>query len=399
LTTVLLGWELGANLGHARPLAEIGRYLVAGGYRVVAAVRDLHYARVAFRDLDIGLLQAPVWPPHRHFGSETGAAGYLDILVNIGFAQPAKLEPVVDAWLGLLALVKPQAIIADHSPALLLAARIAGIPVVLVGTGFTAPPANYDRLPPIRADRAPIMPEQRVLASVAELCTRHGKPAPDSLIELFRPAARIVFGCRELDPYAPLRIEPMHLPPEALPAFTEPPVAPRLFAYLGIEVPNLERLVQVLVELDIPLSVYLRGELGALARFLELRGHEVHAAPPPLSEVLPAVSHVIAGAGAFTCHAVLAAGRPLLALPQHGEADLNVIALDRLGVVRRLDPYAPDAVLREEIKGFVRNHTLLRHARNWAQLLATREQPDGNEAVLRAIREIAPSAQPARVVS
>src|SRR6185369_1370140 len=117
------------------------------------------------------------------------------------------------------------------------------------------------------------------------------------------------------------------LPPERLPVFAEPPVSPRLFAYLGQDIAGLDRLLQVLVDLDVPLEVYLRGDLSALARFLVLRGHRVYDTPPALADVLPAVSHVIAGAGAFTCHAALAAGRPLLALPQHDEAERNTIAL------------------------------------------------------------------------
>ena len=44
------------------------------------------------------------------------------------------------AWITLLALVKPDTVIADHAPTALLAAHIAGIPCVAFGSGFEIPP-------------------------------------------------------------------------------------------------------------------------------------------------------------------------------------------------------------------------------------------------------------------
>ncbi len=385
MPSILFAWELGANLGHAKPLATIAARL-GDDCRVTVAARDLLQACVAFDGMNVPLLQAPVWPDHRHFGSQTGEANYLDLLVQIGFADPAKLAAVTGAWLALLDLAKPDAIVADHSPALLLAAYIREIPVVHVGTGFTMPPVNYDRLPPLRPDRAPIMPESRIVATMAGVASQHAGRVPRSLLDIFHTRGRVVFGCQELDAYAPFRNEPVCLPPEPLPVFVEPPVEPRLFVYLGPEVPNIDRLIQVLAALDIPLEVYLRGELTALSRFLSLRGHVVHEKPPSLAETLPKVSHVIAGGGAFTCHAALTAGRPLLSLPLHGEAELNTTAMQRLGVARRLDPWHGESGLRAAILEFVRDHKLLRQSRIWAQTPALRSQRDGGQATVDAIR-------------
>lgn len=402
MKSVLFGWELGANLGHAKPLASVARQLRDDGIRIIVAARDLRYGSVAFQGIDAQLLQAPIWPDHRHFGSEAGEAGYLDILVNIGFADRAKLAAVVGGWIALLDLVKPDAIVADHSPALLLAAHIRGISVIQLGSGYTMPPVDYDRLPPIRADRAAIMPESRMASVAASVAADHGRWAPQTLLDIFRTRARIVFGCPELDVYAPFRREPLYLPPEPLPEFVAPPVEPRLFVYLGPEVPRIDQLLQVLTELDMPLEAYLRGEAAPLGQFLTLRGHRVHDSPPALADVLPNASHVISAGGVFTCHAALAAGRPMLGFPLHGEAALNISALERLGTGRRLEPWSDEKALRNTLLGFVRDHTLLRQARHWAKILGARRQPDGLSAAAGAIRQSlgmsasgAPAATPA----
>jgi hypothetical protein len=39
--TALFAWELGANLGHASPMAEIARGLAGDGVRIVVAGRAL----------------------------------------------------------------------------------------------------------------------------------------------------------------------------------------------------------------------------------------------------------------------------------------------------------------------------------------------------------------------
>ncbi len=385
MKTVLFAWELGANLGHAKPLATVAKSLGHLDAKLFVAALDLLSARIAFGDSDVALLQAPVWPAHRHFGSETGQASYLDILVSIGFADPVKLGAVVDGWISLFGLVMPDVVVADHSPGLLVAAWIAKIPVIQVGSCFTTPPVEHDRLPPIRADRSAIMPETKVLASAATVVADRGGSPPPLLIDFFRTRARIVFGCRELDPYAAFRREPLFSPPEPLPSFVEPPIHPRLFVYLGSDISRMDELIQVLTQLDLPLEAYLRPEIAPLGRFLKLAGHVVHDSPPPLGDVLLNASHVVCEGGASTCFSALAAGRPVLGLALHAEADLNLSMMVHLGVGKRMERWDSEATLRHQIANFVHNHALQRQARHWAMVLSSRGAPNGLVAVEKAL--------------
>lgn len=387
MKTALFAWELGANLGHAGPMAEIARGLVQDGLRVVVVGRDVDSLAIAFSKVDALRLQAPVWPYHRHWGSEETQANFLDVLVHSGFGDATKLAAIVDAWRSLLSLVEPDLIVADHSPGLLAATYGSSIPVIGIGTGFTMPPLELGRFPPLRSDRGPIAPEPRMLEGLRGLLPSSAPP-PGRLVDLFQTTRRFVFSFPELDPYRAFRQEPLYLPPETLPAFVPPPVEPRLFVYLGAETSGLEVLAQALVEIAIPAVVYLRGDAGPLSNFLAMRGVEVHTTPPRLADVLPLVSHVICAGGAFTCHAALAAGRPLMIMPQHGESALNLRLTEGMGFAQRLDHLKDAEQVGDAIEAFVQNHRLTSAAAHWAGVVGLREQPNGAEAVRSAVREL-----------
>ena len=265
----------------------LARRLAADGVKATFAVNDLANVHLVAKRDEFAILQSPVWPDHRHWGHRPSIASYADILTGIGFADSAKLSTMMSAWHSLLELVKPDLVVADHSPALLAALHGTGMPVVTVGTPFTMPPLTLDRLPPLRADQAPSLPEPRLHQSLKAAMTELGLRPPARMVDLFRSNERLVFGMPELDPYRAFRDEPILTPPEPLPAFVEAPVKPRLFVYAGSEVPHLETLVQGLVEMDIDIVAYLRGDVGPLPYFLKHRGHKVYDTPPPLDEVLP----------------------------------------------------------------------------------------------------------------
>src|SRR5204863_336785 len=92
----------------------------------------------------------------------------------------------VQAWQGLLDLVRPALVICDHSPTLCLAAYGA-LPVVLVGDAFALPPADRPTFPALIPGRSPVVPEEQLLAVVREGQRRRGRPAPAGPVG--RPAA------------------------------------------------------------------------------------------------------------------------------------------------------------------------------------------------------------------
>ena len=388
MKTILFAWELGANLGHAAVLGRFASELAGESVRVVVAGRDSANTEVGFAGVPHLLLPAPAWGLRRHFGPEGGQANYLDVLVFAGFADRTRLSAGIAAWRGILDLVQPDVVVADHSPGLLLALRGYAVPTVAVGTGYTMPPLDWPTFPPLRADRAPIMPEARLSATIADVLAPYGVPAAESLPAWFRTPERIVFSYPELDPYRAFRREDVHRPPEPMEPYSEPPREPRLFVYLGDETPNLDAIIQTLVLMDIPIEAYLRGNVGPLPEFLEVRGHTVHRTPPSLPALLGGVSHVLTAGGSHTAHAALAAGRPQLVLPLHNETELNAGMLRKLGVARELPKTTEPEKIRAAVEAFVTDHALLGNARGWASIVAGREQAQGSDVTLATIRRL-----------
>ena len=385
---LLFAWEAGANLGHIMPLVRLARRLADAHTECMIAARDLVSTSIALEKSELPFLQAPAWPLHDHLGNEDGQSGYLDLLVTMGFGDPSKLTPVLQAWNTLLDLVVPDAVIADHSPALLALLHARRIPAVAIGNGYTMPPASYPYFPPLRADRAPLLPEARLEQSLVEGLASLGYAAPVSLKAALTTSERLVFSFPELDPYRGWRQETLHLPPDPLPAFIEPPLETRLFVYVGGELPGLSHLVQCIAELPCTVECYLRSASAPLSSFLRLRGVKVHDKPPDLSKLLPQVSHVLSQGGTGLCHAAMAAGRPHIIIPLHGESEMNFHALSAMGIARRLHPGMDANELKVELDRIMDDHELIVRAHQWGKRVSARPQPDGTAALEAIVRDM-----------
>lgn len=386
--TVLFAWELGANFGHIKPMVAIARSLAKDGIRAVFAVRDLGYAREIIEDGEFAILQAPLWPNHKHGGHNAGLISYVDLLTNIGFIDPSKIAAVVAAWDALIDLVQPDVVVVDHAPGLMAALYQRGLPSVAIGTPFTMPPLTMDRLPPLRADQAPAVPEAQLMASVrAALGVKRAPAANGKLVDLFRTDERIVFGMPELDPYRSFRREEICLPPERLAPFVEAAPEPKVFVYFGGEAPHLTTFFQGLVQTGIKAMAYLRGDVGSIPYFLKRKGVTLFEKPPELDQILPQVSHVISQGGAFMSQAAITAGRPHLIMPLHGETELNLRNQEQLGMAQSFEPSPDEGVVARKVLEFVRNPVLLRKAREASMMVAARgPQTSGLEQAVAAIK-------------
>src|SRR3546814_9709555 len=89
------------------------------------------------------------------------------------------------AWNTLRAQARPDLVVADHSPVLLLAC-LGRFPVVQVADGFTLPPAEADLFPPFRKGRQPVVEPAHVLRVMRDVQKHHGQPLPETVTAPFR---------------------------------------------------------------------------------------------------------------------------------------------------------------------------------------------------------------------
>ena len=148
MSRFLFVWELGEGLGHVtiqRPLAVA---LAEQGHEVVIAARNVRATWTAFADTGISFIQAPyqTWPEPPQFHP---IRSYAHVLHASAFNDAGGLDPLILSWRTLVELVNPNAIVFDHSPTALLAARASAARRILLGTGFSVPPPT-EPLPPLR---------------------------------------------------------------------------------------------------------------------------------------------------------------------------------------------------------------------------------------------------------
>jgi UDP:flavonoid glycosyltransferase YjiC (YdhE family) len=208
---------MGAGGGHVARLVPIIRAFLDIGWHIVAAVRDVRRARVAFAGFAaesalgrFAVAQAPIFT-HRAVTSAP-VRSVAGLLCAAGMDRPELVRPVVGLWEQLIAKAKPALIISDTAPCLHLAAR-ERVPVICIGNGWTIPPAGADPFPGA-ADLDPhaAQAHQRLLDAVHTI--RPDSPWLDGPAALLRGDRNFVFTPPIFDPYRHDRADPHHWPPE-----------------------------------------------------------------------------------------------------------------------------------------------------------------------------------------
>jgi len=381
---VLLGWEMGGGLGHVGPLLRVADALAAVGCAPVLAVKNLVEPRDRLRGVPYPVVQAPVSP--RRFAEKPFlAASYADILAVQGYADPDGLLALVRGWEGLIDLVRPALVIADHSPTLCLAAY-GTLPVVLFGIAFAVPPVHLPEFPRLMPDQPSAAPEGRLLEVVREVQRRRGRPAPATLPGLLAAAARFVTALPELDIYREVRDTPAVGPLDPLPA-PQPPAAPRFFAYLSVDMPGCEAILAALAGTGCPGRGYVRGADAALRDRLGRQGLELLDRPLAPGALVREAAVVVHHGGSGLAHAALAAGRPQLLFPAHLEHFLNAQRLHDLGVAHYLSGQFPVADIGEGLRQLTSEERFSRRAREIADNVATRGPFDPLSRILDRCRQ------------
>lgn len=342
---VLLCWELGSGLGHLRRLAPLAQAMIASGHRVSLAARDVVSAAGVFDREGVPVLPAPFClqgPP-----PGPGAASYPEVLLRVGYTEPAVLAGLLRPWVHLLEMSRAQLVVGDHAPSALLAARLVGIPAFAVGTGFSVPPATVP-MPPFAAPAPP--PASRLQA--AETRVRRvieqawsglsARGVPD-LAELFAPERSFLCTYPELDHHGPRAdqrywgvIEPAGTSQER--PDWPPGKGPRVFAYLHHGYRQFPGLTRQLRELGHPTVLVSPGIPEPLRATVEGSTLRVQSRGIDLRWAARQAQVCITHCGHATTARLLLLGRPLILLPNYVEQTVLAYRLARQGLALMMHP-------------------------------------------------------------
>lgn len=374
---ILLATELGSGHGHLAPLRAAAEHLRTRGLRCVFAVHQPEAAE-SLRLHEFGPVLAA---PQGHAGAEAVAvqASYASLLHNCGFHRATALGGRLRIWRTLMQLGDVRAVLVDHAPTALLAARSLGLPAATLGVGFSLPPlhAPFPAYPGRVAEPAVLRGnEEKVLAVVQAALAAVGAAPLNDLQALFADVYTGLITYPELDHYGTER-------PQAylgLPDFSAglrvnwmtSPAPPRVLAYLRPG-PQLEPLLQALS--DSPVQV--------LVRLMDIAAHTLSRYQRPgmvLTDQNIWLRQALESCDAFVCsgsHGAVAeallAGKPCLLQHVHWEQRLLAEQVQRhgAGVVLDDDPQAP---LQPALARLLEDHSLRTAAQGFAQRYAGQDR-------------------------
>jgi hypothetical protein len=325
---VLFGWELGGGQGHIQRLVALAQMLMSQGIEPVFALKSYN---IKGASLPGQIVLAPRLP----FSGRSESYTFADILEAFGFGNANLLRSHLQAWQAVISEVKPNLVVTDHAPGLVLAAR-GIVPTIVTGDSFAVPPA-IEVFPPLRF---PIPPEsaqrqQQVSRTVTEVIK-----SETPLGQVLRGDTSLIFSIPELDPYRHLRTDEQYISLHITPIPKDlHSSAGKNWAYLYDDFP------------------YRNLVLETLRPNCDFK---------PLSEVLAGKSLAIHHGSSTTSIACLLAGIPQLIFPQYLEHQLNGMALLQQGVGVIASTLTWEGLLMAQAKA----HALTENALQKAESLA-----------------------------
>lgn len=345
MASILYAWEFGANLGHVGTFLPVARELRSHGKAVHWVVSQPHQAARLLPQAGFDWLQAPAMPEQQREGPPLN---YADILLRFGYANGTDLLGLVVAWRELLRLTGAKLVLADHAPTAILAARTLGIPVMLFGSGFFAPPQVHptpNMRPWAAVSAEPLLANDRLaLANINAVLERYGRTRLDYLAQLFQVTEDSLLSFPELDHYpsrGPARYWGM-LPAAVAEDSTWPAVrGPHVFSYLRPETPHVEAALQALRGLPGSVLIYAPGLPAELVQRYAAPHVAFSPVPVDLNKVARQADAGLTYASPAATVAFLMAGKPVLMIPGHLEQFLFARRVEEMGAGLIQNPELP----------------------------------------------------------
>ena len=385
----LLAWEHGRGRGHVVPLRTVAE-AVRDRFTFDAALRDL-----TFKDELAGLcdpVQGP-WLPfsdeYRKARGNPAMSTRGELLGDLGFRRPEILRESIGWWQGVMRECEISLVIADNAPCALLAARGLGIPSVLIGTGYSAPPPSMETFPvllPRYSTR--IHDEAEIVDIINSVVPEFGIPEIERFPEIFTSTDQLVFTLEMLDPYTEWRSQPL-LPPIVGGAVEPASGGDEIFVYFSTTERSDPGLMEAIGSLGVPVRAFIPGIDGAAAEGLARRGVHVERSPVPVDLVAQRSRLMVNAAQHGTLCMGLAAALPQVSAPQTLEQQYNAEAVEGCGVLVPVDEADRDAGrFRSIVLAAYEDAAMARRAKDLADELRPHFQANQRKLIRRRIAAV-----------
>jgi UDP:flavonoid glycosyltransferase YjiC (YdhE family) len=339
MASILFAWQLGEGYGHTGTFLSIAAALRERGHTVIAAVPDPATSGRLGERLGDRILQAP--PLRLYRALDPPPASYAQLLQAHGFDRAPLLREHVALWRALFTPTGCDMVIANHAPGALLAAYVAGIPLVQLGTGFAIPPGVQPspRLITLtRVEDVDVRASERAVAEALRRSTRGVGVKPlRHLGELYARGNALLYSVPELDPFAALRDACVYIGPRPMqgvtsPAQWQPDDAVRVFGYLRRNTPGLAKLCERLRAGPYQALLHVPRLDPRTQRALEGNGLRFSPGPVDLRTLGGSCRLVLCNASHGVCLESLMARIPLLMFPTDQEKLMYAETIQRHGL-------------------------------------------------------------------
>jgi len=297
--------------------------------------------------------QAPLWPGQlttlaRRASVTPATMG--DILAVLGLGEPGTLAALIHGWDRILAAVRPDIVMAEFAPALMMAAY-GRTPVLALGNGFSLPPADLPRFPSLTRQPT-VHDEAALLERVNEALVRHGLPPRESLPGIFQADRELASVFTELDPYRPWRKSALGVPSAYLTEAAANGGGEELFIYMNGREPRPDAFWQGLVRSGLKIRIHDPGLSSKDAGTLAAAGLLVEPRPIPFQRIAERSRLLLSHGGLGFVSSGLLAGIPQLIVPRDIEKRMIAAGVQELGLGVTLDNIDADGLAAALRAGF-----------------------------------------------
>lgn len=322
---VLLGWELGSNYGHAKLLAKLANFLTENGCICFVALQQIDVCYSEFSP-KVEKIQAPVWPNclkdvYRK-QKEGFHCNYGEVFDELCLDREHALTSMLECWGHILKENKPDVVIADMAPALLMASREKCFSI-RIGTGYDNPPSHLKYFPSFYGNEASSNDRNKV--DKINKCLKQADCLEINYFpEIFLSNCDIVGSIGEMDPYINVRKSknycPINFSDLPLPMAQE---SSEIYVYLHEAYKEVVPLWEALESLNVTVRIHLAKPNHNIEKTLESLGFLIEKKPLDFPLIQSNTRLLITNGGHYMATQALLCGIPQIIIHYDIEKSLN----------------------------------------------------------------------------